>query len=933
MKLFKVSVSEHDLFKSAGTLELDQKVIFKEDLHHIKEDSHNMMSPNTRKFLGVIKLASLLLFSATLLCISTLSQAQGVGLPNGFSETAIATDIQNPVGMEISQDGRIFVLAGNTRRIEIFDDTGFLNEFIRLPQASSRGSGLLGLEFAPDFAASGVVYIAYVTDPEVVSGPQRFRLSRFNSNGTVADEDSEVVIFEVDDIDPSQQQHQGGDLVIGDDNKIYWALGDRVEGSVVSQPLDSLFGKLLRINRNGTIPADNPFFSDLSGDLRAIYANGLRNPFRMDRRESTGDIYMSEVGPTDWEELNQAIEGANYGWPIVSGVVNDPRFTDPAHAYNHDPDGCAIIGGAFYEPPVNQFPSQYRDKFFYGDHCFGWLAYVDLETGEDIRFMTGADRLVEVKVSPVTGALYYLDREYAGDTAGRSGGVGRIDFVGGTTPLEITRQPISIEAAVGESVSFNVLVTGETPFSYQWFENGTSINGETNASLTLNNVQPSDNLNEFYVQVTDDTGAVEQSQTATLTVSNNSAPEPVITLPAAGDLYIAGEEYTFAGTAFDAEDGNLAADAFHWEIVFHHDEHVHPFIPDAPAIKQGTFVPPINDETDANVWYRIHLTVTDSAGTSTTIEQDIFPLISDVEITTIPADLEVLLDGTPLAAPVNFEGVAGVARVLEAPQAQIVNGQTWEFSSWSNGGNRVQTISTPETDTTFVATYELAGGNIDLLPEAGITAPTDGTTQSSPVNISGIATDDTGIKRVQLSIRNLESGEYWNGSSFVSGWRTVDAVLSSPNSAVTPWSYTFSSPDEIDVRVIAMARQLDGKRGDKERIELSISPSISIEPEIVVTSPEHQSTESNPLLITGNAQLIDLSAVSLLIKEDGARRYWNGSTWQLGRKEVFADLSGGEWSYSLSQSTQSSIIIIAFASDGNGTRIRSDRVQVNIAAP
>jgi len=87
-----------------------------------------------------------LFFALTLLMAMapSLANAQSVSMPIGFSETAIATDIQKPVGMEISPDGRIFVLAGSTRRIEIFDDSGYLNEFIRLPQALNLGSGLIG---------------------------------------------------------------------------------------------------------------------------------------------------------------------------------------------------------------------------------------------------------------------------------------------------------------------------------------------------------------------------------------------------------------------------------------------------------------------------------------------------------------------------------------------------------------------------------------------------------------------------------------------------------------------------------------------------------------------------------------------------------------------------------------------------------------------
>jgi len=856
--------------------------------------------------------------------------ARAVELPDGFSETAIGTGIQNPVGMEIGPDGRLFVLAGNVRRIEIFDDSGFLNEFIRLPQASNRGSGLLGLELAPDFATSGDVYIAYITDPDTVPGPQRFRLSRFSSDGTVAASTSEVVIFEVEDVDPDQQQHQGGDLVIGADGKIYWALGDRVKGSVVSQPLDSLFGKVLRLELDGTIPTDNPFYADLEGDLRAIYANGLRNPFRMDQRKADGGIFMSEVGPQDWEELNRVEAGANYGWPLVSGVVNDPAYTDPAHAYAHDPDGCAITGGTFYEPLVDQFPAEYHDKYFYGDHCFGWIAHIDLDTGTDVRFLTGADRLVEVKVSPVTGALYYLDREYGGDTTSRSGGIGRIDYVGGDIPLTISRQPSSVVAAVGEDVSFNVLVTGESPFAFQWLKDGAPLDGETGSSLTLNDVQFSDDLGEYAVQITDAIGAFEQSETATLTISINTAPVPVITEPDTDLLYIAGEEYPFAGIAADAEDGDLGASAFDWRIEFHHDEHTHPFIPEALDITNGTFVPPTNDETEANVWYRIYLKVTDSAGTSSTVSQDVFPLISEVTVETVPPGLALLVDGSPSNAPLGFDGVAGVVRVLEAPATQVIDGQTWTFSSWSNDGDRTQTLSTPLIDTTYVATYER--GDEDLPPVAGMMSPATGSTESTPVTISGVASDEVGISRVQLTIRHLGTSNHWNGSSFQSGWRTVDADLVNPDSPSTPWSYTFSPPNDVEVKVVAQARQVDGASGRKESLKVSLiaNDDPPTEPAIEITSPEHKSTQTNPVRIEGTAELADLDVVWLVIKQMGATNYWNGTDWQSTRTRVSASLSGEQWSYDLVQPIPNNVMVRAIAKGGNGARVASERVRIDI---
>lgn len=859
---------------------------------------------------------------------SPFAYAQGVDLPDGFSETVVATNIQNPVGMEISPDGRVFVLAGNVRRIEVYDDNGYVNEFIRLPQALNSGSGLLGFEFAPDFETTGQVYIAYITDPDDIPGPQQFRLSRFNSNGTVANLNSEQILFEVEDVDPNQQQHQGGDLVIGADNKIYWALGDRVEGSVVSQPLDSLFGKLLRLNLDGSIPADNPFFGQLSGDFRAIYSNGLRNPYRMDKSLRTGEIIMSEVGPQDWEELNRAEAGANYGWPIVSGVVNNPSYTDPVHAYNHTPDGCAVTGGAFYEPNVNQFPAIYHDKFFYGDHCFGWIAYVDFNTGEDVRFLADAHRLVEVKISPVTGAMYYLDREYAGDTDSRSGGVGRIDFVGGEIPLSISRQPASVEAAVGEDVSFEVSVTGESPFDFQWYENNSILAGETDSALTVSNVKAGDNGDEFFVIVEDANGATEESNAATLTVTANNAPEAVIVEPFNELRYIAGEEYKFLGFAEDAEDGVLDRFAYNWEIVFHHDDHTHPFIPEFLRQKRGTFVPPTNDETEPNVFYRIHLTVTDSSGTSTTVQKDVLPLISEVNVQTQPAGLELLLDGTPQNGSITFDGVAGVARVLEAPATQSVGGQTWSFVSWSNGGDRVQTISTPEVDTTYTAVYQVENGS---LPVAGLISPTNNSVVGRPLTIGGVASDDSGIKRVQLAIRDLSTSNHWDGSNFVPGWRTVDAQLDNPDDTVTAWSYELAPDQDVDLRISVNARQIDGTSGNSERVDVTLTGDAI--PFLEITSPENHDVVTDPVSIIGEVEPVGLSSLKLVIKALGEQSYWNGTDWQNERIELDADsLSGRNWSYLLNQPNNNiiDVVVVALARYQNvNSRLRTGRLEIH----
>ena len=102
------------------------------------------------------------------------------------------------------------------------------------------------------------------------------------------------------------------------------------------------------------IPADNPFFGTATGNNRAIWALGLRNPFTFAFQPGTGRMFINDVGQDTWEEINDGIAGANYGWPTTEGADDEPAASrSPLYAYQHgagSPQGCAITGGAFYNP-------------------------------------------------------------------------------------------------------------------------------------------------------------------------------------------------------------------------------------------------------------------------------------------------------------------------------------------------------------------------------------------------------------------------------------------------------------------------------------------------------------------------------------------------------------------------------------------------------
>jgi hypothetical protein len=176
--------------------------------------------------------------------------------------------------------------------------------------------------------------------------------------------------------------------------------------------LTNLLGKILRINSNGTIPTDNPFFNTASGVNRAIWALGLRNPFSFGFQPGTGRMLINDVGEASWEEINDGIAGSNYGWPATEGQTTDPRFRSPLFAYAHggtSTTGCAIVGSAFYNPATLRFPAEYTGTYFFADLCSGWIRRFSLANNTVADFASGISNPVDLAVTS-DGSLYYLAR-------------------------------------------------------------------------------------------------------------------------------------------------------------------------------------------------------------------------------------------------------------------------------------------------------------------------------------------------------------------------------------------------------------------------------------------------------------------------------------------------------------------------------------------
>lgn len=641
-----------------------------------------------RRALGYLLLSAGLIFSAL---------TSAATLPAGFSETRIATGLASPTSMAAAPDGRIFVTEQTGRLRVVKNGVLLAQPFVTLSVHSLGERGLLGVALHPDFPSTPYVYLFY-TSP--TSPPRVNRVSRFTANGDVAVAGSELPLIELSPLSTANI-HNGGALRFGTDGKLYIATGDNSD-SANAPSLDTTHGKLLRINADGSIPADNPFLGQTTDVNQAIWARGLRNPYTFAIDPATGRIHVNDVGRDSWEEVNHAVAGANFGWPATEG--NSPAgiagVRYPLYAYQNAGSNCAIIGAAFYRPAVANFPAEYAGRYFFGDYCGGFIRMSSAPgyttaTG----FATGILSLVDIEVAG-DGSLYYLAR-------GNGGELYRVQYTANSAP-SIAQHPANVTVAAGQPATFTVAASGVQPLRFQWLRNGVAITGATARTYAIQSVTAADHGARISARVSNDFGSAT-SNAATLSVTASGVPQATIASPAAGSLYRGGQTFTFSGAATDPEDGALPASAFTWRVDFHHDDHSHPHVPDTQGVTSGSFVIADRGETSANVFYRVVLTVRDSDGLADTTFVDIRPRTSVVTLNSNLTNAQLTLDGVPVTAPHTFTGVEGIIRTIGAVSPQTSGGASYVFTSWSDGGAQTHSFATPIDNLTFTANFQTGG--------------------------------------------------------------------------------------------------------------------------------------------------------------------------------------------------------------------------------
>jgi glucose/arabinose dehydrogenase len=282
--------------------------------------------------------------------------------------------------------GRLFLLERGGR-IRVIKNGRLLNapflDITSLVDSLSIEQGLLGLAFDPEYADNGIFYIYYIneaTDNDTIIA--RYRVS---SDPDRADPDSaEQILF----LEQPANNHNGGMLFFGQDGYLYVGLGDGGSGGDPwgnAQNPAILLGKILRLDVRSqpayAIPPDNPFVG-VEGTRPEIYASGLRNPWRFTFDPATGDLYVTDVGESLWEEVNflpaGASAGANFGWNVLEGAhcyqpatgCDAAEMVPPVYEYAHGEAGCSVIGGYVYRGA--RYP-ELLGTYFFGDFCTGMI--------------------------------------------------------------------------------------------------------------------------------------------------------------------------------------------------------------------------------------------------------------------------------------------------------------------------------------------------------------------------------------------------------------------------------------------------------------------------------------------------------------------------------------------------------------------------------
>lgn len=672
-------------------------------------------------------------------------------LPPNFTDILVAT-VGGPTALAFTPDGRMLVTTqGGTLRV--YQGSTFLATALSLSSVicSNSERGLLGVAVDPNFSTNHYIYLYYTlkkasTCPSNTSGSPVNRVARFTLPVTnTINPASEVVL--IDNIPSPNGNHNAGDLHFGQDGYLYISVGD---GGCDYNPPESgecggnndasrdqhiLLGKLLRITGDGGIPPTNPFQGpgtarcNVTGRTTAgqkcqeTFAWGLRNPFRFAFRPGTNQFYINDVGQGTWEEIDEGLSGADYGWNVREGHCSNGStsncgappagMTNPIYDYGRNTNCASITGGAFV--PAGIWPAPYDGAYLFSDYVCGKIFRLVPQSGGSfsaVDFATGLGNssAVALTFGPFNGsqALYYTT--YTG-----GGQIRRIAY------LSANNLPNAVASANPNfgPVPLGVTLSGagssdpdeNYPLTYLWNFGDGSAPIET-AAVTATHTYTTSGVYTATLNVRDTQGGVSAPATVRVFPGNNP-PVPTILLPTTSVRFAVGQTLSLQGQATD-EGVSLPDSALAWEVILHHvdstnpgTEHTHPYFGPTVGNNLPLTTPTPEDLNAAALSYlEIRLTTTDSWGLGATVTQTLQPRRVNVTFKTEPVGLDLIANGTVITTDQTLVSWEGYALNMLAPVQLDSQGKAWAFYAWSDSGDAAnRTIVTPSAAVTYTATF------------------------------------------------------------------------------------------------------------------------------------------------------------------------------------------------------------------------------------
>ena len=318
-----------------------------------------------------------------------------------FRVETVVSNLEVPWSIVFTPDGRM-LFTERPGRVRVFENGRLRPEPLAvISDVEPTGeSGLMGMTLHPQFSQNHLLYLAYAYRS---SSDERVRVVRFRETGTSLT-DRKLIIEDI----PAAQFHAGTRLRFGPDSKLYVTTGDATTREI-AQRLDSLGGKILRLNDDGSVPPDNPFVGQQNARPE-IWTYGHRNPQGIDWQPGTNLLFETEHGPSGFDgpgggdELNIVEKGKNYGWPVIHHRATKEGMESPLLEYT---PACAPASGTFYRGSALQ---QFKGNYFFGCLAGQGLQRVVL----DGRRVVSQERLLERqygRIRDVTegpdGALYF----------------------------------------------------------------------------------------------------------------------------------------------------------------------------------------------------------------------------------------------------------------------------------------------------------------------------------------------------------------------------------------------------------------------------------------------------------------------------------------------------------------------------------------------